>query len=254
MIAFANARNQNLNNNINKNICSKINKTSKKDKNKKLKEKIYKTKTCINHEGISMGAMKKVGKKIKINKIVKVNKNNCLSDNISRNKEMKEHIDKQHKKLNTQIYLTSLLKNFYIREKKGRKNNKSLYNFGNIFFINQTNLTKEEEFNKDKIIALNESKEQKNLNTLNYSIIKQKPQIINDFSNYKKKGKIINKLKNNFEDDIIKRNIDNELINKKANTDLNDNIKNNCNIKIKIKDSFKLQENHESLGEDAIMI
>lgn len=49
--------------------------------------------------------------------------------------------DNQHKKINTQINLTSLLNNFN-NKNKNRKNNKSLFNFGNIFFINQSQISK----------------------------------------------------------------------------------------------------------------
>lgn len=70
-----------------------------------------------------------------------------------------------------------------------------------IFFINQSQTIKNGDsylmssnnlheksigLNKEKIIIINDNYDS-NLNTLNYSNIKQKPQIINDFSNYKKR-------------------------------------------------------------------
>ena len=200
-----------------------------------------------------MSNIEKQDKKVKINKIVKVRKNNnYLTDNIHTNKEKKGYKNyNQHKKLNSQIYLTSLLNNFYNREKNGRKNNKTLFNFGNIYFINQTHLKKGDD-NKDKIILLNDSAESKQLNTLNYSIIKQKPQIINDFSNYKRKGNLMNNCNDSYKNEINGRNINTEYIKKRVNTDISDNVKNNFNIKIKIKDSFKLKRNEGDSGKNII--
>ena len=94
------------------------------------------------------------------------------------------------------------------------------------------------DINKEKIIILNDDYNNSKLNTLNYSIIRKRPKVINDFSNYKKKnsnkGEIeteINKFKNN--DEIIKP--------KRMNTDIFFN-KNNFNMKNKIKDSLKLKK------------
>ena len=240
-------------NNINKNRNIKGYQTSTKNKNQKFKDIIYKAKTYKVKRGISMSNIEKQDKKVKINKIVKVKKNNnYLTDNIYTNKEKKGYKNyNQHKKLNSQIYLTSLLNNFYNREKNGRKNNKTLFNFGNIYFINQTHLKKGDD-NKDKIILLNDSAESKQLNTLNYSIIKQKPQIINDFSNYKRKGNLMNNCNDSYKNEINGRNINTEYIKKRVNTDISDNIKNNFNIKIKIKDSFKLKRNEGDSGKNII--
>ena len=240
-------------NNINKNRNTKGYQTSTKNKNQKFKDIIYKAKTYKAKRGISMSNIEKQDKKVKINKIVKVKKNNnYLTDNIHTNKEKRRYKNyNQHKKLNSQIYLTSLLNNFYNREKNGRKNNKSLFNFGNIYFINQTHLKKGDD-NKDKIILLNDSAESKQLNTLNYSIIKQKPQIINDFSNYKRKGNLMNNCNDSYKNEINGRNINTEYIKKRVNTDISDNVKNNFNIKIKIKDSFKLKRNEGDSGKNII--
>ena len=182
----------------------------------------------------------------------KINKINCFTDDINNTKQKcsKKKNDKVHKKINTQINLVSLLNNFNKKE-KNRKNNKSLFNFGNIFFINQSQMVKKDsdiisnniheknEINKEKIIIINDNYDNSKLNTLNYSNIKQRPQIINDFSNYKKKNN--NKGKNiDNEINIIKNN--DEIIKpKRFNTDILLN-KNHFNIKNKIKDSFKIKK------------
>ena len=125
--------------------------------------------------------------------------------------------------------------------------------------------------NKDKIIILNnDNLDNSKLNFLNHSIIKQKPKIISDFSNYKKKGYSSNHNQNNTnrnthnnnnnsgngkknegEQNIIKNN-DTLFKPKRMNTDINFNIKNSFNLKNKIKDSFKLKKLDGDNGNDII--
>ena len=174
---------------------------------------------------------------------------NCFIENSNKRQKMKKKIDKSNKIINTQINLASLLNNFNKKEKK-RENNKSLFNFGNIFFINQNQLFKKDfdilsnkmhennDINKEKIIILNDDYNNSKLNTLNYSIIRKRPKVINDFSNYKKKNS--NKGKKEKEMSIFRNN--DEIINpKRMNTDINFTV-NNFNMKYKIKDSFKLKK------------
>ena len=225
-------------------------------KNKKIKEKNKNQKS------------KSKKKKIQNKDEYRFNKVNCFTEDLNSLKQKKnKNKDKSHKKINTQINLVSLLNNFNKKE-KSRKNNKSLFNFGNIFFINQSQLVKKDsdtqisnlheknEINKEKIIIINDNYyESTKLNTLNYSNIKHRPQIINDFSNYKKKGNsniINNKEKNNneFINQAIKNN---DIISKrkKINSDINHN-KNNIIIKNKIRDSFKLRKVEGDSGNDII--
>ena len=174
---------------------------------------------------------------------------NCFIENSNKRQKTNKKIDKSNKKINTQINIASLLNNFNKKEKK-RENNKSLFNFGNIFFINQNQLFKKDfdilsnkmhennDINKEKIIILNDDYNNSKLNTLNYSIIRKRPKVINDFSNYKKKNS--NKGKKEKEMSIFRNN--DEIINpKRMNTDINFTV-NNFNMKYKIKDSFKLKK------------
>ena len=130
-----------------------------------------------------------------------------------------------HKKINSQINLNALTSNFNFINQKRRKNNKSLYNFGNIFFINQNKIIENnyESINSNNnnnsnifnfISKSNNDKQQKKkiyevkkikfennnnnlkenininkdeINQLNISNIKKTPEIITDFSKYKKK-------------------------------------------------------------------
>ena len=188
------------------------------------------------------------------------NKQKNLSENINNKKEKKNDKNNPHKKINTQINILSLLNNFNSKE-KNRKNNKSLYNFGNIFFINQSQTIKNGDnylmssnnlyekslgLNKEKIIIINDNYDL-NLNTLNYSNIKQKPQIINDFSNYKKKGN------NNIDNgSIIIKNSETLFKQKRFDTDINFKSKINLNKKNKFKDSFKLKKIEGDSGNDII--
>ena len=94
------------------------------------------------------------------------------------------------------------------------------------------------DINKEKIIILNDDYNNSKLNTLNYSIIRKRPKVINDFSNYKKK----NSNKGNKEKEMnIFRNNDEIIKPKRMNTDINFTV-NNFNMKYKIKDSFKLKK------------
>ena len=164
-------------------------------------------------------------KKIKLSSkrnidLKKKNSFNKINYNKSNNKKA------FHKKINSQINLNALTNNFNFINQKRRKNNKSLYNFGNIFFINQNKIIENnyESFNSNinnnsnitnfisknnnndkqqKIktyeVKKNENqiennknnlKEKKNnneINPLNISSIKKTPEIITDFSKYKKK-------------------------------------------------------------------
>ena len=205
-----------------------------------------------------------IKKKIKINKIVK-NK----IDDINHKKEIKNKKKDKYIKLNTQINLASLLSNFNSKTKTNRKNHKSLFNFGNIFFIDQRNTIKKGDsgylfsnifeksnnsINKEKVIIFNDNPNISKINTLNYSVVKHKPQIINDFSNYKKKGDIINKcFEQNIKPNIV-RNIDTEYKEKKTDIDINNNIKNNLNLRFKIKDSFQLKKTEGDIGNDVIKV
>ena len=188
----------------------------------------------------------------------KPNKLNCFTEDINIIKQKKQNNkDNSHKKIKTQINLATLLNNFN-RKERTKKNNKSLYNFGNIFFINQSQITKKvdsdiinekSENNKGKILIMNDNSESIKLNTLNYSSIKHRPQIINDFSNYKKK---INSNKNNNDIDcnLIKNN---EALfkQKRISTDIDLN-KHSINMKNKIRDSFKLRKAEGDYGNDII--
>ena len=79
------------------------------------------------------------------------------------------------------------MNNFNKEKNKVKKKNKSIYNFGNIFFINQ---------NQYQVHKKNDTE----INIKNNINIRNKLEIINNFSNYRKKSKfndstIINKTK-----------------------------------------------------------
>ena len=221
-----------------------------------------KEKNKIKNTGKGGSITTNIKKKIKINKIVK-NK----TDDINHKKEIKNKIKDKYIKLNTQINLASLLSNFNNKTKTNRKNHKSLFNFGNIFFIDQRNTIRKGDsgylfsnifeksnnsINKEKVIIVNDNPNNSKINTLNYSVVKHKPQIINDFSNYKKKGNINNKcFDQNIKPNIV-RNIDTEYKEKKTDIDINNNIKNNLNLRFKIKDSFQLKKIEGDIGNDII--
>ena len=258
-------------NNININIINKGNlfpifskvfqessksKTSKEhsSNNKELKKK----KT---YQGPRMSHTTLNKNKINNNKVIKLNKNKCFTDDIFNKKEKKSNInDNQHKKINTQINLTSLLNNFNNKD-KNRKNNKSLFNFGNIFFINQSQISKKYDsdilssnffdksnngINKEKIIIYNDNCDNSKLNTLNYSINKQRPQIINDFSNYKKKGNFKCKFIDKNNETSIER-TDYNFKPKRTITSINNNIRHNLNTKM-----FKVIKVEGDNGSDLI--
>ena len=155
----------------------------------------------------------------------KKNNNKVLSKDKNKNKSalkknmINQHGNKSHKKIKSEINLDSLTSNFNFNNiVKRRKNNKSLYNFGNIFFINQNHIIKDEiEPNNSNIIKfINKnirikSKNKENINDMNKEeknkskkkdknklifSIKQNPKIINDFSKYRKKKDINMKDKN----------------------------------------------------------
>ena len=155
----------------------------------------------------------------------KKNNNKILSKDKNKNKSalkknmINQHGNKSHKKIKSEINLDSLTSNFNFNNiVKRRKNNKSLYNFGNIFFINQNHIIKDEiEPNNSNIIKfINKnirikSKNKENINNMNKEeknkskkkdknklifSIKQNPKIINDFSKYRKKKDINMKDKN----------------------------------------------------------
>jgi hypothetical protein len=244
-------------------IISKLFKESKKDG--ALKEKMMN----INKKEIEIKKIKanikegyannnKKRDKIK-NKIVKINNNICLTDNIFYKKK-KDII--RNNKIKTHININSLFNSFNKKEKINRKNNQSLFNFGNIFFIDQSQLLKKKDtdmlssniheksnraFNRIKAANLNEIYDHTKLNTLNFSIIRQRPQIINNFSNYKKKGNIsyhkFSEIKN---ESPITRNINQEYKIKRISTEINDNTKNYFNNKNKISDFFKLRKVEDS--------
>jgi hypothetical protein len=219
----------------------------------------------LNKNGINVNKNSHSKNKKNKSKGGKINKQNYYSENINSKKEKKKENNSKnnpHKKINTQINILSLLNNFNSKE-KNRKNNKSLYNFGNIFFINQSQTIKNGDsylmssnnlheksigLNKEKIIIINDNYDS-NLNTLNYSNIKQKPQIINDFSNYKKK---MNNNKNIDNGSSIVKNSEALFKQKRFDSDINFRIKNNLNMKNKIKDSFKQKKTEGDSGNDII--
>ena len=77
--------------------------------------------------------------KIKKNDSKKKDKDKIKINNIISKEKIKKD---KHKKVNTQINLNALTSNFNFINEERRKNNKSLYNFGNIYFINQNQIVK----------------------------------------------------------------------------------------------------------------
>ena len=173
----------------------------------------------------------KKNKYIKTNdSFYKIKKNELKQKEIIKNTKIHNENKKKdnHKKMNTQIDLNALTSNFnFINNEERRRNNKSLYNFGNIYFINQNQIIKNDleginSYNNEnnnnfnyikisnkntnlKIQEKNPLKRKKNLNLiensnknneninkkinpLNVSNTKHSPKIIMDFSKYKKKG------------------------------------------------------------------
>ena len=195
------------------------NKSKENDKKKLSQKKMIKHKTNNNfklyNSYFKNNTNDSKNKKSKEN-INNKNKNSIKSKNInSKNKN-----NNVHKKLNSQINLDSLRSNFNlnninnINNFQRRKNNKSLYNFGNIFFINQNHIIKKEleaNSNKNEYIKIKyknnniknrqqqryyqyESEKNDNNNHNNKNVLtastKYNPEIINDFSKYKKKKEI----------------------------------------------------------------
>lgn len=243
-------------------IFSKVFQESSKSKTSKEKDSSSKEiKIKKTYQGARLSHTTLNKNKINTNKVIKLNKNKCYTDDIYSKKEKKSNInDNQHKKINTQINLTSFLNNFNNKD-KNRKNNKSLFNFGNIFFINQSQISKKYDsdilssnifdksnngINKEKIIIYNDNCDNSKLNTLNYSINKQRPQIINDFSNYKKKGNFKCKFIDKNSETSIER-TDYNFKPKRTITSINNNIRHNLNTKM-----FKVIKVEGDNGSDLI--
>ena len=101
-----------------------------------------------------------------IDKIKIENKNFINTD-----KKIEKNNINLYKKINSPINLISLLN--YFNKEKNEKKNKSLFNFGNLFFINQN----QSQIHKKAETEINIKNDIKKI---------QKPKIITDFSNYKK--------------------------------------------------------------------
>ena len=71
------------------------------------------------------------------------NKNNYINSIDNKKRET-------HKKVKTQINLNALTSNFNFINEKRRKNNKSLFNFGNIYFINQNQIIEKDQKKKEQ--------------------------------------------------------------------------------------------------------
>ena len=200
-----------------------IQKNSSKEKEKENPKKIVQKKLIKHNTNNSFSLynsyfdkMMEDSKRKNNSKILSKDKNKNKS--VIRKNIINSNGNRSHRKINSEINIDSLTSNFNfnnINIMKRRKNNKSLYNFGNIFFINQNHIIKDEPqpnnsnvikcinknikietknkinnkcIYKDKII-INKSKS-KNKNKLIVST-KQNPKIINDFSKYRKKKEIV---------------------------------------------------------------
>ena len=190
---------------------------------------------------------------------IKLNKNKCLTDDISVNKEIKNKNDKiNYKKINRHTNLASLINNFNKRDEGINKNNKSLINIGGLYFINQSQAMKRgdttllssnlkertKSTNRGKLILSNDYNDKSNFSTLNYSLVKNRPQIINDFSNYKKKGDCTCKFHDKISEINIEKNnnFKTKFRRQRIETDINNsnyNNKNHINMKKKKRNSFK---------------
>ena len=210
-----------------------IQKNSSREKEKEKPKKITQKKLVKHNTNNSFSLYNSF-----LEKILDDNKKKAENKNISKDKKNNKsatkktmvgsNINKIHKKINSQINLDSLTSNFNFNNinniMKRRKNNKSLYNFGNIFFINQNHIVKNNELesNNQNVIkyinnnAKEKSKNKVNNNKLRYNNINENenidknnfkdnnrlivstkpPTIINDFSKYKKKKEIIVREKN----------------------------------------------------------
>ena len=212
-------KNITLNNKVNKILKSKKSENNcitepTKYKNSNTKNKYFYDSSKKKESRISkdlMAKLKSEQKMIKnnlIHKLNSINKNNTYKINANTNiinffpiftqffekkivkKKEKNNMNKKkenfnNKNKNQQINLISLLNNF--NEHKNKKNNKSLYNFGNIYFINQAE-------NRNQIHKKSETEVNIKNNNIAFNNVfnnlKQKPQIIDNFSNYKKKSQI----------------------------------------------------------------
>ena len=175
-------------------------------------------------------------KKRNNNKIISKEKNKNKNDIKKTFVNLNTKREKSHKKIKSEINLDSLTTNFNFNNlniMKRRKNNKSLYNFGNIFFINQNQIVKSDiesnnsninnikyinkkikEASKNKQRYENNKYEEEEKNNgykdKNKLIVSTKynPRIINDFSKYRKKKEINNKEK------IVQKYTNNKIYNK----------------------------------------
>ena len=157
-------------------------------------------------------------KKRNNNKIISKEKNKNKNDIKKTFVNLNTKREKSHKKIKSEINLDSLTTNFNFNNlniMKRRKNNKSLYNFGNIFFINQNQIVKSDiesnnsninnikyinkkikEASKNKQRYENNKYEEEEKNNgykdKNKLIVSTKynPRIINDFSKYRKKKEL----------------------------------------------------------------
>ena len=201
------------------------NSSKEKEKEKKISQKKFIKHNTNNSFSLYNSFFDKIiddSKKKNNNKIIskEKNKNKSAIKKTFINSNTKR--EKSHKKIKSEINLDSLTSNFNFNNlniMKRRKNNKSLYNFGNIFFINQNQIVKSDiETNNSNINNIkdinkkiketsknkqryenNKYEEEKNngYEDKNKLIVSTKynPRIINDFSKYRKKKEINNKEK-----------------------------------------------------------
>ena len=213
---------------IQKNKSKEKEKEREKENQKKIsKKKLIKHKTNNSFSLYNSFFEKMVddSKKKNTNKILSKDKNKNKNKSVIKKNVINSNGNRTHKKINSEINLDSLTSNFNFNNlniMKRRKNNKSLYNFGNIFFINQNHIIKDEiEPNNSNVIKyINKNMKIKTKDKTNNNIInkgekvinkskntnkndnmlivstKQNPKIINDFSKYRKKKEIILKDKN----------------------------------------------------------
>ena len=179
-----------------------IQKNSSKEKEKEIKKKPIQKKLVKHNTNNSFSLYNSNFDKIFDDNKKNVAKEKKTNKNILKKFNTNLNGNKLHKKMNSQINLDSLTSNFNFNNinniMKRRKNNKSLYNFGNIFFINQNHIVKNNELepsNSNVIRYINKNQKTK-LNNKNMLIVSTKqPEIINDFSKYRKKKEIIVKEK-----------------------------------------------------------
>ena len=203
-----------------------IQKNSSKEKEKEKVKKISQKKLIKHNTNNSFSLYNSFFEKIlddskkkNNNKIISKEKNNNKSAIRKNFVNLNTKREKSHKKIKSELNFDSLTSNFNFNNLniiKRRKNNKSLYNFGNIFFINQNQIVKNElesnnsninniKYINKKIKGISKNKvgnkqryenneEEKNngCKDKNKLIISTKynPRIINDFSKYRKKKEI----------------------------------------------------------------